>query len=287
MIALILGARGQLGSALRALKPDDVALVARDFSQLDLTDPKEIARTIADVKPDVVINAAAYTAVDKAETEVELAFRVNEFGAGSVAQSAEIHNARMIHVSTDYVFDGRKSSPYQPDDSPTPLSVYGKSKLAGEKAAIANCQNCLVVRTAWLYSSEGSNFVKTMLRHMANRPAVRVVDDQVGTPTCARSLAQALWDLARTDYRGVLHYTDTGVASWYDFACAIQEEALTQGLLGKAVSIQPIPTSDFPLPAPRPAYSVLEKGDTWAVLNRSASHWRKNLREILGHIRNE
>jgi len=287
MIALILGAGGQLGSALRTLKPEDVALVARDVPQLDLTDPKEIERTIADVKPDVVINAAAYTAVDKAETEVELAFRVNASGAASVAHSAEIHNARMIQVSTDYVFDGKKSSPYRTDDPAAPLSVYGKSKFAGEQAALANCQNCLVVRTAWLYSGEGSNFVKTMLKHMASSPAVRVVDDQVGTPTCARSLAQALWDLARTDCRGVLHYTDTGVASWYDFACAIQEEAVTLGLLEKAVSVQPIPTRSFPRPAPRPPYSVLEKENTWAALNRSANHWRKNLREMLGRIRNE
>ena len=203
---------------------------------------------------------------DKAEKEEELAFQANVAGVDAIARAAERHGARLIHISTDYVFDGTKGHPYRPDDPTSPLSAYGRTKLGGEEAALAACRNCLVVRTAWLYGDQGSNFVKTMLRVMSSHPQVRVVCDQIGTPTYAGPLAQALWTLARTDSRGVLHYTDSGVASWYDFACAIQEEALALGLLEKAVPVLPISTAEYPLPAPRPSFSILDKAETSALL---------------------
>jgi dTDP-4-dehydrorhamnose reductase len=286
MIALVLGSNGQLGSALQATKPDDVKLIARDLPEFDLTDPDATAKLVEEASADVIINAAAYTAVDKAETEQAAAFQANVAGVGIVANAAERHGARFIHISTDYVFDGTKGYPYRPDDQTSPLGVYGRTKLDGEKKALAACGNCLIVRTAWLYGDQGANFVKTMLRLMASHPQVRVVSDQIGTPTYARSLAEALWMLARSDHRGVLHYTDSGVASWYDFACAIQEEALRLGLLNEAVPVLPISTAEFPTPARRPSFGILDKSETWALLGKPAAHWRTNLRAMLERMKN-
>jgi len=286
MSVLLLGSGGQLGTALTASRPEGVTLVARDYPEIDLGDAAAIEALVAAVSPKLIFNAAAYTAVDKAETETELALRINGEGVGALARAAEKAGARLIHVSTDYVFDGTKGHPYLPSDPPSPKSAYGKSKLAGEKAALAACRDCLVVRTAWLYHEGGANFVKTMLRLMASRPEVRVVCDQVGTPTYAGSLAQALWTLAQGGHRGILHFTDSGVASWYDFACAIQEEALALGLLEKAVPVVPIATSDYPLPAPRPVFGVLDKSETWALLGKPAPHWRTTLRLMLKRIKN-
>jgi dTDP-4-dehydrorhamnose reductase len=286
MIVLLLGSGGQLGSALQATKPDDVELVARDLPEFNLSDSGALERLITEISPDLIINAAAYTAVDKAESEPSLALQANATGVGVIARASERRNARLIHISTDYVFDGAVGRPYQPNDPPSPLSVYGRTKLAGEKNALAACRNCLIVRTAWLYGDQGGNFVKTMLRVMASQPQVRVVSDQIGTPTYARSLAKALWILARTDRRGILHYTDSGVASWYDFADAIREEALHLGLLKEAAPVLPISTAEYPLPAARPAFSILDKSETWALLGGPANHWRTNLREMLERLKN-
>lgn len=286
MKVLLLGSGGQLGSALQAAAPGHVDLVARDFPEIDLGDADAIAALVATIAPALILNAAAYTAVDKAETETDLAFRINGAGVGALARAAQRAGARLVHISTDYVFDGTKGHPYLPDDAPTPQSAYGKSKLAGEQQALAQAQDCLIVRTAWLYHEVGANFVKTMLRLMASRPEVRVVCDQVGTPTYAGSLAEALWVLAQGRHRGILHYTDSGVASWYDFACAIQEEALQMGLLENAVPVVPISTAEFPLPAPRPVFGVLDKSQTWALLGKPARHWRHNLRVMLERMKN-
>ena len=276
MIALVLGSGGQLGSALQATRPDDVELIARDFPEFDLADSDALQKLIQEISPGLIINAAAYTAVDKAEKEPELAFQANATGVGVIARAAERQGARLIHISTDYVFDGTAGRPYQPNDLASPLGVYGRTKLAGEKEALAACRNCLIVRTAWLYGDQGGNFVKTMLRVMASQPQVQVVSDQIGTPTYARSLAKALWVLARTDRRGILHYTDSGVASWYDFADAIREEALDLGLLNEAAPVLPISTAEYPLPAARPMFSILDKSETWALLGGPARHWRMN-----------
>ena len=286
MTVLLLGSGGQLGTALQATKPDGVTLVARDYPEIDLGDAGAIEALVIAVSPRLVLNAAAYTAVDKAETETDLAFRINGAGVGALAGAVQRAGARLVHVSTDYVFDGTKGHPYLPGDTPSPQGTYGKSKLAGEREAVAAAQDCLIVRTAWLYHEVGANFVKTMLRLMASRPEVRVVCDQVGSPTYAGSLAEGLWALAESGHRGILHYTDSGVASWYDFACAIQEEGLRLGLLEKAVPVIPIATIEYPLPAPRPVFGVLDKSETWALLGKPARHWRHNLRVMLERMKN-
>jgi dTDP-4-dehydrorhamnose reductase len=203
-----------------------------------------------------------------------------------VAQAAQEVGARVIHVSTDFVFDGSKGRPYTPDDEPKPLNVYGRTKLAGEQLVRERTAGAaLIVRTAWVYAAQGHNFVRTMLRLMREREPVGVVCDQVGTPTWARGLARALWiAVERFDIRGLVHWTDAGVASWYDFAVAIQEEALTLGLLPGAVPISPLRTEEFPRPARRPSYSVLDKTSGWAALGGPPPHWRVNLRCMLGGL---
>src|SRR5690348_14723654 len=231
MKVLLLGGTGQLGLALQTTKPESVELDAPGRNLVDLSRPDAVEGFVSASSADVIINAAAYTAVDKAESEEELAFQINAKGVEAIAAAAARSGARLIHISTDYVFDGSKAGLYGPDDATSPLGAYGRSKLAGEGLALSRCPDSLIVRTAWLYSEHGNNFVKTMLRLMSSHPQVRVVADQIGTPTYAHSLASALWRLAQTDSRGILHFTDSGVASWYDFACAIQDLSLQLGLL--------------------------------------------------------
>lgn len=282
MIALITGAGGQLGRALLACAPEGIAVHALDRSQLDLSDTHAIAETVAQIDPDVIINAGAYTAVDKAETEVDLAMSINVAAVGALANAAQSVGAQLVHISTDFVFDGTSALPYAPDAAVAPLGVYGRSKLLGEAAA---GKDALIVRTAWLYDTHGNNFVRTMLRLMAEREEVRIVTDQIGSPTWAPSLANALWELHGKNARGIYHYTDCGIASWYDFGVAIQEEALALDLLNRAVPIIPIPTTDYPTPARRPACAVLDKQTTFARLGHTAPHWRTNLRKMLGELK--
>ncbi|WP_019832290.1 dTDP-4-dehydrorhamnose reductase [Sphingomonas sp. PR090111-T3T-6A] len=281
MKALITGGNGQLGHALRGCVPGGVTVIDRDVEHLDITDRAAVRVALEEVRPDVLFNCAAYTAVDRAESEEEAAHRVNATAVGILAEEARAVGARLVHVSTDFVFDGTASRPYAPDAQPNPLSVYGRTKLEGERLA---GEGALIVRTAWVYGPVGHNFVRTMLRLMGTLPEVRVVADQIGTPTYAPGLAAALWTLAGQGACGIHHYTDAGVASWYDFAVAIQEEALALGLLPTAVPIVPIATADFPTPATRPAYSVLDKRDTYAALGGPAPHWRVQLRTMLKEI---
>ena len=284
MRALIAGSGGQLGRALQASVPDAAVVIAPAEADFDITRADVVARVVAEVKPDVIFNAAAYTAVDKAESDAELAHLINATAVGHLAQAAHTNGARLVHVSTDFIFDGTSSKAYQPDDAACPLGVYGQTKWDGECAARVD-PNALIVRTAWVYAPTGNNFVRTMLRVMAERPEVKVVVDQIGTPTYAPGLAQTLWALASKNCIGTYHYTDSGVASWYDFAVAIQEEALSLGLLNGAVPIIPISTSDYPTPAARPAFSVLDKSKTWAALGGPAPHWRTQLRIMLESIK--
>lgn len=286
MKVLLLGANGQLGSALRKTSPHDVELIAYGRGDLDLQADGDIEARVGKSQAQLIINAAAYTAVDKAEADEAAAFRVNAQSVGAIARAAKALDARLVHVSTDYVFDGAKGAPYLPDDPTAPLGVYGRSKRQGELEALAGCQDSLVLRTAWVYAEQGTNFVRTMLRLMAQKPELRVIADQIGTPTYAASLAQALWTLARTGQRGILHYTDSGVASWYDFACAIQEEALALGLLDKAVPVRPIATAEYPTAAKRPLFSILDKSQSWTLLGQPANHWRTNLRTMLEQLKN-
>lgn len=283
MRALIAGAGGQLGRELVATAPAGVDVVAADRSRLDVTDAAAVRQAIQGSRADVVINASGYTAVDRAESDRAAAFDVNALGPANLARAAVDAGARLVHVSTDFVFDGCRSSPYPPDAVPNPLSVYGESKLAGERSVqeVTDGRG-VIVRTAWVYAARGSNFVNTMLRLMGERDELRVVVDQVGTPTRARGLARALWSAASApEVRGTLHWTDAGVASWYDFAVAIQEEAIVVGRLRREPPIVPVLTQAYPTAAKRPAYSVLDKTSTWSVLGMTAPHWRVSLRRML------
>ncbi len=282
--ALIVGGKGQLGRGLAATAPVGIEIVSHDVDTLDITDRAAVVALVEVLRPDVLLNAAAYTAVDRAESEEDAAFAVNAAAVGILAEAARGVGARFVHVSTDFVFDGTAGIPYAPDAPANPLSAYGRTKRAGELAA---GDDALIVRTAWVYAPTGGNFVRTMLRLMAERPEVRVVADQIGTPTYAPDLAAALWALAGKGAQGLHHYTDSGAASWYDFAVAIQEEALAAGLLEQAVPVIPINTSDYPTPAKRPFYSVLDKSSTSALLGAPAPHWRANLRRMIAAIRAE
>jgi dTDP-4-dehydrorhamnose reductase len=278
MIALVTGAGGQLGRAMIDTVPTGVTLHALERHQLDLADADAIRRVVAELSPDLIINAAAYTAVDAAEGDEARAHQINALAVGHLADAARGCGARLIHISTDFVFDGRASAPYLPDAPTNPLGAYGRSKLAGELAA---GPDALIIRTAWVYSIYGANFVKTMLRLMRERDEVRVVADQIGTPTSASSLARAIWALSKTDASGVHHFTDGGQASWHDFAVAIRDEALALGLLSKSVPVTAITTADYPTPARRPAYSILDTRATDALIGAPATPWRTNLRHML------
>lgn len=284
MKALVTGANGQLGRALAACVPASIDLIALPSAMLDITDPAAVEAEIREHAPNLVINAAAYTKVDAAEDMPDLADQVNRAGVVNLAYAAQKNGARLIQVSTDFVFDGMASHAYRPDAPTAPLNIYGKTKLDGEAAA---GPAALIVRTSWLYSAYGNNFVATMLRLMRERPMLRVVDDQIGTPTSAHALADTIWDLAAIDRTGLLHYSDSGVASWYDFAVAIMEEGVAIGLLDRPIEVLPIPASEYPTPAKRPHFSVLDKRDAIAVIGRVPAHWRANLRDVLKAIKTD
>lgn len=286
MKVLLTGATGQLGHALIRSAPATVELVALDRAALDLARPEGLAALIEQHRPALLINAAAYTAVDRAEQEPELAQRINAQAVAALAAACSASAVRLMQISTDFVFDGRQSRPYRTEDPPAPLGVYGASKQAAEALLLASSQlDWLIIRTAWVYASHGSNFVKTMLRLMAERDSLGVVADQIGTPTHAATLARAVWSAAgQPALRGIHHYTDAGVASWYDFAVAIMEEALALGLLQRPLQIRPITTADYPTPARRPAYSVLDKQASWAAFGFTPDHWRVELRTMLKEL---
>ncbi|TAK56260.1 MAG: dTDP-4-dehydrorhamnose reductase [Gammaproteobacteria bacterium] len=286
MKSLVLGATGQVGFELCRMQPVRTELVALSRDQLDICDGIAVAAALRRFKPTVVINAAAYTQVDRAESEPERAFDVNGMAPGHVASATRAIGARLIHLSTDFIFDGGQPRPWAPGDPGRPLNAYGRSKLAGEGAVQRESHGeAVIVRTAWLYSTHGTNFVKTMLRLMGARDVLDVVVDQVGSPTWARSLARALWMFAiRPDLRGTYHWTDAGVASWYDFAVAIQEEALSRNLLTRQIAIRAIRSAEYPTAAQRPPFSVLDTRSTAQDLGLQPEHWRRNLRLMLDEV---
>jgi dTDP-4-dehydrorhamnose reductase len=280
MKVLIAGAAGQLGRALQATAPAGVDIIAPPEADFDILDAAKVAAVVSAAKPDLVVNAAAYTAVDRAESDYDVALAVNATAAASLAKAAADAGARFAHVSTDFVFDGLSPTPYLPDAKPAPIGAYGETKLKGEEQVAAAHPGALIVRTAWVYAAEGNNFVRTMLRLMRERPELKVVADQIGSPTHAASLARAIWALDAAGANGLYHWTDAGVASWYDFAVAIRDEALAIGLLHSHVPVVPIRTSDYPTPARRPHMSVLDKTSSWAITG-PAAHWRDELRAAL------
>ena len=281
MKAIVTGASGQVGAALVALVPADITLVALDRSALDLADYEAVRARIRAEAPDLVINAAAYTAVDRAESEEKAAMAINAGAVEAMVAVLDETGGRLVHLSTDFVFDGRSSRPCRPDDELAPLSAYGRSKAAGEE--VLRPQD-LLVRTSWIHAAGGTNFVRTMLRLMRERDELRVVADQIGSPTWAHGLARTLWALVGAEAFGIYHHADSGVASWYDFAVAIQEEALARGLIAKTLPIHPIASSDYPTPAARPAFSLLDCSKTRALLQDGHTHWRENLRRMLEEV---
>ena len=282
MKTLILGGKGQLGTTLTQTVPAAIEYLSLDLPEIDITDAGAVETLVGDAKPDVIINASAYTAVDRAEEEVDLAFAVNATGPKNLALAAKKTGARLIHVSTDYVFDGTACTPYPPEAPCSPLGVYGKSKQQGEINIFDVIDDPVIFRTSWLYSQYGNNYVLTMLRLMNERDELKVVADQVGGPTWASTLAAAIWAVVgKENLKGIYHWSDSGVASWYDFAVAIQEEALARGLIGKPIPIHPITTAEYPTPTTRPAYSVLNCTASWRDLGVEPCQWRVALRRML------
>ncbi|HEV9035639.1 MAG TPA: dTDP-4-dehydrorhamnose reductase [Puia sp.] len=252
---LVTGAGGQLGRELQRLAAGH-HFVFTTREQLEVDDPEQVQAVFADVKPDWCVNCAAYTAVDKAESEPETAFRINGDAPGFLAKACRAAGTRLIHISTDYVFDGSRNIPLKEDDPTGPINVYGASKLEGEKQVLREySEGALIIRTSWVYSEFGNNFVKTMIRLMNERPAIGVVDDQVGTPTYAADLAAAILMIlsARKFLPGIYHYSNEGQISWYQFALAIRF------LIDSPCKVSPIPTTQFPTPARRPAWSLMDK----------------------------
>lgn len=287
MKVLVTGAGGQVGQALLATAPQDLTLLHCSHSELDIADQQAVAAHFRQHTPDVVINTAAYTAVDRAESEPDAARKANLLGPRVLATAARENGVRLIHLSTDFVFDGQSCTPYGPDAPTHPLSVYGETKRAGEQAVLETSGlDALVLRTSWVYAAQGRNFLTTMLRLMKAGGVVRVVADQIGTPTSAGSLAQLIWRLVQLRrLSGIHHWSDAGVASWYDFAVAIAEEGAAMGLLPADVDVVPIATEQYPTPARRPHYSVLDKSSLIAIGARPI-HWRAALRRVLKEIGN-
>jgi dTDP-4-dehydrorhamnose reductase len=286
MKVLITGKGGQLAWELEQLAPETFEVISVGRGELDVTNEILVTDFIAEIKPDLVINAAAYTAVDQAEKDSDAAYAVNEHGVKYLARACKKIDARILHISTDFIFDGASTSPYQTDAQPNPLNVYGASKLAGE--LVLNDilpEASVIVRTAWVYSANGNNFVKSMLRLMQEKPQLGIIYDQVGTPTWAKGLAQWLWIIAgKPEVTGTHHWTDAGVASWYDFAIAIQELGLEKGLLKTAIPVLPIPATAYPTPAKRPAFSVIDKSSAEFVSGLNTIHWRKQLSLMMDEL---
>ncbi|MEG4405202.1 dTDP-4-dehydrorhamnose reductase [Microcoleus sp. MON2_D5] len=286
MKILLAGGSGQLAQELQPILLSSGEVIALDRTHLDLSQPESIRQAMAEIQPNLVVNAGAYTAVDKAESEPELANAVNGIAPGILAEECEKLGASLIHFSTDYVFDGSHGSAYLETDSTNPLGTYGKSKLAGEEAIRKAGNRHIIIRTAWVYGNGGKgNFVKTMLRLGKEREEIRVVADQIGSPTWTGDLAEAISQIIPRlgpESFGTYQYTNSGVCSWYDFAIAIFEEAAQLGFPLKIQRVIPITTSEYPTPAKRPAFSVLSTVKISALLGTYPPHWRQGLRQMLG-----
>lgn len=287
MKLLVTGSNGQLGTELQvAARAAGWDVVAMDQDGLDITDLSSVKDAVARQAPDAVVNAAAYTAVDMAENDRQAAFAVNRDGSAHLAEACGVHGVRLLHVSTDYVFDGANGKAYLEDDPTNPLGVYGESKLAGEDAIRAHCDDHVILRTSWVFSAHGKNFVKTMLRLGSEREALGVVADQYGCPTAAAELARGIMTVLKGDpnIRGTFHFCQPEPTTWYDFAAAIFAEASSQGVPLKLRRIKPIATSDYPTPAVRPAHSVLNCARFEAAFGFNFRSWRESLPEIIRNL---
>jgi dTDP-4-dehydrorhamnose reductase len=285
---VVTGANGQLGSELKVLSSSfpqyEFIFVTRE--QLSIDDEKAVNELLNTHRPSWLINCAGYTAVDKAEVEKEEAFRINAYATGILAAACKKIDCRFIHISTDYVFDGNSNSPYKEDDATNPLSVYGASKLEGEKLAMEKDPGSIIIRTSWVYSQFGKNFVKTMLRLMKEKESLNVVNDQFGAPTYAADLASVILEIIQylqvnsypPDTAGIYHYANEGVTTWYDFAEVIKE------ISGSHCMIHPVPGSEYPTPAKRPAYSVFDTNKIQHTFGITLRQWKDSLRNCIAKL---
>lgn len=285
MNVLVTGADGQLGSEIQVLsKTSEWNFYFTDVGDLDITGKNAVGRYFDDHSVDICVNCAAYTQVDKAESEPDLARSINAIAVRNLAVACNVHHVTLIHISTDFVFDGKNYLPYKESHPTAPVSVYGKTKLAGEIAAATICENWMIIRTSWLYSVHKKNFVHTMLRVGQEKKEVRVVFDQVGTPTYAEDLAGAIYKIINAivdkpdriaEWKGLYHYSNEGVASWYDFAYEIF------GIAGLKTDLIPVRSEEYPTPAIRPAYSVLDKEKIKRTFGLTIPHWKFSLENCM------
>lgn len=283
-VILVTGANGQVGQELRVLAAlyPSFEFVFTSHENMPVHDEAAVQQTFAAHRPVYCLNCAAYTAVDKAESEQEIAYRVNAEGTRILAAACKTFNTRFIHISTDYVFNGQSPAPYKEEAPTDPVNLYGASKLKGEQLCVQTNAQAIIIRTAWVYSSFGKNFVKTMMKLMHDRPAINVVSDQVGAPTYAADLAKCMMQIVANSQAsettwvpGIYHYSNLGRISWYDFAVAIKE------LTGSACTVNPIPTEQYPTPAKRPAFSLLDNSKIQHTFHCSIPEWKDSLRECI------
>ena len=285
MNILVTGANGQLGNEMQVLARENLqhTYFFTDVQELDICDEQAVYAYVSEHKIDIIVNCAAYTAVDKAEDNVELCDKLNNIAPGYLARAAQANGAAMIQVSTDYVFDGTAHIPYTEEEPTCPASVYGSTKLAGEQNVMDHCEKAMVIRTAWLYSIYGNNFVKTMIRLGQERDSLGVIFDQIGTPTYANDLAQAIFAaINKGVVRGIYHFSDEGVCSWYDFTIAIHRLA---GIA--SCKVKPLHTADYQAKAPRPHYSVLDKTKIKDTFGIEIPHWEESLKRCINQLRME
>ena len=285
---ILLGAKGQLGQLVAESAPNYINLECFSHETLDITNHEAVKELILQVSPDIIINAAAYTAVDNAEKQHELANAINADAVENIAISTP-PETRIIHISTDFVFSSNSERPYKAEDQIAPVSIYGQSKADGEEALLRHHpKNAIILRTSWLYSAKGKNFLTTMLRLMAERDELSIVNDQFGSPTSAHLLAQIIWGFALENHGiGIYHWSDRGVITWYDFALEIYSQARQLGILKKEVNIKAIATKDYPTPAVRPCYSALDSSATETLLGVKTSPWQEELHKVLKIIKDD
>jgi len=286
MKVVVAGTAGQLGTEFtRLLQREGINVTGIARNDLDLAaEPESIAAAISSYRADWVVNCAAYTQVDKAESEADIAYAVNRDAAGAIARGAQQSGARLLQISTDFVFGDDKGVPYAEKDTAQPLGVYGASKYEGELAVLEECPQAQILRTAWVYGAHGHNFVKTVLRVAAEREELRVVDDQIGTPSWTGDIAHAMFAMINSDAAGVYHFTNEGVASWYDLAREIVEMGKEVGFAIAAQRVLPIPSEEYPTPAKRPHYSVLSKKRIRSLLPEPIPHWRDSIGTMLEEL---
>lgn len=286
-LIIVTGRNGQLGWEIEQLvtaKENEFSFLFADRTVLDLGKPETIAPFFAEHQPAYFINCAAYTAVDKAETEREQAFAINATSVGAIAAQCKLYHCTLVTISTDYVFDGNGTAPYEPGTATDPVNYYGQTKLAGEQLALGNNAKTIIIRTSWVYSTHGNNFVKTMLRLMKDRAEIKVVNDQVGSPTYAADLAATIINIITSLEKGNVHYgiyqySNTGVISWYEFAVAIRD------LAGLNCNVLPIPGSDYPTPAKRPAYSVMNTDSIKDDFGIELKDWGSRLKDCINTLK--